>query len=97
MTPTNPYESPRGAEIDPDGATPYESQRDARIADLEMRVWELEKRIGHTRLVSHSFYSRAFAVFGHWLAAYSVFCVIGLIVYAVMIGLAIWAFRDAFP
>ena len=96
MSPTNPYESPGGTEVDQDGPTQHGTNGDSRIADLEQRVWELEKRIGHTGLVSHSFFVRAFAVFGHWMAAYSVFAVIGLIIYGILIGVAIWFLRGAF-
>ena len=45
-----------------------------RIRLLERRVEELE-RGGHTNLTSHSFFARAFAVFGHWLVAYLVIVV----------------------
>jgi hypothetical protein len=54
----------------------------SRIKDLETRLVDLEVRIPNSNIVSHSFWSRAFAVFGHQMA-------IGLVFYAIIFGIAI--------
>jgi hypothetical protein len=41
-----------------------------RIAALEQRIVDLEKRLHGTNLVSPRFLVRAFAVFGHAMVAY---------------------------
>ena len=54
----------------------------SRIRDLEMRLVDLETRVPNSNIISHSFWSRAFAVFGHQMA-------IGLLFYAVIFAIAI--------
>ena len=54
----------------------------SRIRDLEMRLVDLEVRIPNSNIVSHSFWSRALAVFGHQMA-------IGLVFYAIVFGIVI--------
>jgi hypothetical protein len=58
------------------------STLNSRIRDLERRLVNLETRIPNSNIVSHSFWSRALAVFGHQLA-------IGLVFYAVVFAIAI--------
>ena len=54
----------------------------SRIRELEMRLVDLEVRIPNSNIVSHSFWSRALAVFGHQMA-------IGLVFYAIIFAIAI--------
>jgi hypothetical protein len=41
-----------------------------RIRVLEKRIAQLEARGGHTNLLSDSFFTRAFAVWGHFIVAH---------------------------
>ena len=54
----------------------------SRIRELEMRLVSLEARIPNSNIVSHKFWSRALAVFGHQLS-------IGLVFYAIMFAIVI--------
>lgn len=54
----------------------------SRIRELEMRLVNVESRIPNSNIVSHSFWSRAFAVFGHQMA-------IALVFYAIVFAIAI--------
>jgi len=54
----------------------------SKIRELEMRLDGLEARIPNSNIVSHNFWSRALAVFGHQLS-------IGLVFYAIIFAIAI--------
>lgn len=54
----------------------------SKIRELERRLDYLEPRIPNSNIVSHNFWSRAFAVFGHQMA-------IGLLFYAIIFVIAI--------
>lgn len=54
----------------------------SKIRDLEMRLVNLETRVPHSNIISHSFWSRALAIVGHQMA-------IGLLFYAIIFAIAI--------
>ncbi len=59
-----------------------------RIQRLESRLAQLESQIPNSNLISHKFWRRAFAVFGHQFCA--VLAIYGiLLVIAVVIGIAL--------
>lgn len=69
--------------MSPDSAGDREiATLNSRIRDLERRLDNLEPRIPNSNIVSHKFWSRAFAVFGHQMA-------IGLLFYAIVFAIAI--------
>ena len=43
-----------------------------RIVELELRTFELERRLQKTNLFSESFFARAFTIFGHFLVVYMI-------------------------
>jgi hypothetical protein len=43
-----------------------------RIVELELRTFELERRLQKSLLFSDSFYTRAFTIFGHFLVVYMI-------------------------
>ena len=47
----------------------YVAYLEGRIAGLEARVGAFETRLPNTQLLSQSFFSRAFAVLGHYFVA----------------------------
>jgi len=54
----------------------------SKIRELERRLDYLEGRIPNSNIVSHNFWTRALAVFGHQLS-------IGLVFYAIMFAIVI--------
>jgi len=54
----------------------------SKIRELERRLDSLEGRIPNSNIVSHKFWTRALAVFGHQLS-------IGLVFYAIIFAIAI--------
>lgn len=54
----------------------------SKIKELEMRLDSLESRIPSSNIVSHKFWSRALAVFGHQMS-------IVLVFYAIIFAIAI--------
>jgi hypothetical protein len=77
MEKTSSWEMSPGAEGNREIATLH-----AKVRQLEMRLHDLEARIPNSNIVSHNFWSRALAVFGHQLA-------IGLLFYAIIFAIAI--------
>ncbi len=71
----------------PDGATQEEIfTTNTRIQRLESRLAQLESQIPNSSLISHKFWRRAFAVFGHQFCA--VLAIYGvLLIIAVVIGI----------
>ena len=53
-----------------DAASPQAPRNDPEYVEyLERRITALESRVPRTRLLSHSFLDRSFAVLGHYLVA----------------------------
>jgi len=57
---------------------------DSKIQELEMRLYNLEGRIPNSNIMSHKFWTRALAVFGHdisiMLTFYATLIAIGLLI-----------------
>ncbi|MBA4370219.1 MAG: hypothetical protein C0418_01400 [Coriobacteriaceae bacterium] len=70
-----PYVQPPAARNDPD-----------YIAFLEQRITALERRLPNTRLIAPSFWTRMWAVFGHYFVASFI---LGIIVWLISFVLAL--------
>lgn len=56
------------------------------VAFLEQRIAALERRLPNTKLIAHSFWTRAWAVFGHYFVASFV---LGVILWLIGLVLAL--------
>jgi len=68
------------------------------VAYLEQRVSALEARLPQTKLVSPSFMSRAFAVWGHYFVAQFIIGLIAFVIsmiLAIIFGLSIASISDS--
>jgi hypothetical protein len=68
-----------------DTSSLVESSMYSRMKELEMRLAALEARIPNSDVISHKFWSRAFAILGHQLAITLVFYAIILVI-AILFG-----------
>jgi hypothetical protein len=82
-SPINPYEPPRTDTSKPPN---FRDQDAVELADLRLRVTELESRVGRSWHVHKNIFLRIFAVWGYLLLGYALlWAVLGTVAMVVMV------------